>query len=510
MYSASTIDTDRKRQRLTRSQENRIRNVFPFLDLPGEIRNVIYEYALDTDVAQRLIQRYYERARHTTDKMRSTEAPLVWARAPPLFLLNKQIYHESNSIVPKRGITFDHGLLDLMEIQDFVPESLLRTVSSITINDSGHPLLQDNIIAQSWMGYITLLEQLADILSKGHNLKTLTISLANSELVPHVTTCWNASFGCGFRDTLKKACETLRRVRKVGSVTLHGIPERLAFHLKAHMESTPVTFFDLPREIRNMIYAEAADWSDISKQLSKTMKSWVDKTSHPAWPARTTPTVLLLNKQITAEAITVICKKPLVVDCPSDHGMQPQTQVPIMLELISPFTLKFVKHLVLNVNSWEWVYSLDHFLPHLASYNISCTSKYNHVTLAQHTSNLSLDGSPSPSTNDIHPCTIIYPTLAIIPALESLHLHFTDILKGRFLLDKDQRYPDTTLHLSLSGLAKIRGLQRVSFSGDLPHCYTNPLGMIMQAPCNVSLAALPRLMAIKGTGEVVDIEKDGL
>ena len=92
--------------------------------------------------------------------------------------------------------------------------------------------------------------------------------------------------------------------------------------------------------------------------------------------------------------------------------------------------------------------------------------------------------------------------------LKSMHLHINDDLKSRFLVDVRHQYPDSTIHTSLSKLAKIRGLSNVTFSGDLPPCYTVPLAKIMQTPASVKDADLPPLMAITHHGDLVDAGKD--
>lgn len=87
-------------------------------------------------------------------------------------------------------------------------------------------------------------------------------------------------------------------------------------------------FLRLARELRDMIYDYAADWNDINAAMSEfknarleaytedflhfnvnVMKSYDDKL-----PARTTPTILLLCRQITAEALDILRKKPLILN----------------------------------------------------------------------------------------------------------------------------------------------------------------------------------------------------
>ncbi|KAK3110345.1 hypothetical protein LTR53_015446 [Teratosphaeriaceae sp. CCFEE 6253] len=496
------LDLSLKHRYPSRLRERQIRAIFRFLDLPGEIRNIIYDLCVDVSAPQKLIARYYDEVRDTTD-IRKVEAPMVFIRTPHIFLINRQILTESRIFLRKRGLTFDHGLLDLADVTDFVKPGLLGNISSLTIDDTGHNLFQDNILAASWIGYMVLIQQLAGFLSKGHKLKTLKLIFDSPELVAHVTTCWHGQHTCGFRDHLRKTCEALRAVRNVGNVTLRGLPEPLGSDLKARMESAPISFFDLPGEIRNMIYSEALDWSDCSKQLARTMLRWSDKTASPPYPARSTPTVLLLNRQITAEALEILREKPLKIVCPQDHTTQKQAEMPNMLKLITPATLVHVRHLEIDIQSWQWVYSFDHFLPVFASAT-SAVIPSSTARIATHDFT-----AVNAAVHSLHQ-KIALPTLKAISqtALKTLKFRFTDNLKSSFLRDPTQQYPDSTLRLTLNHLAHIRGLEQASFVGDLPDCYTLPLAQIMQTPAHVDEAALPRLQVIKcRTGEAVDADE---
>jgi len=131
-------------------------------------------------------------------------------------------------------------LLDLADITEFVPKGLLRTVSSITVTDAGHGLFPRKIANHSWMGYLTLIEQLGEVLSKGHNLNNLTISLADDDLVPHVTACWNEAYKCDFRDSLRHALNSLRAVH---NIHCKFIPRPMQIHT-VH-KSSPVRLLQL-------------------------------------------------------------------------------------------------------------------------------------------------------------------------------------------------------------------------------------------------------------------------
>ena len=53
---------------ITRSYTHHVRSTFLFLDLPAEIRNLIYEFVIDVTPAQRLIDRYYHECKVSAPK----------------------------------------------------------------------------------------------------------------------------------------------------------------------------------------------------------------------------------------------------------------------------------------------------------------------------------------------------------------------------------------------------------------------------------------------------------
>ena len=359
----------------------------------------------------------------------------------------------------KCSATFEHGLFDARDVNAVVSENVLRNLSSLTITDKGHPLLERKILCQSWHGYIRLFENLARILAGRHTLKELTISLTDQGLKLHFDQCWERDWSCGFRESLNKAFEAMKNIRGVDNVILEGIPEEIAIALKSSMEAKPpVTFQELPREMRDLIYYHAMDWSDVSVKLAKTLATWTDKSKPPTYPQLTTPTVLLLNHQIHDEAIEVLHKKTLNIICPVKHSMQKVDQVPDITRFISTNTLQKVTKLNLVLESWEWMYALEKLLPVLAA-------KHN---------------------------------------LTYFELTFFDSLKERFLTAGVHAYPDSTLHLALSGLAKIRGVKEVTIRGDLPDCYIVPLIQIMQTATGMSIVL--KMEALTGNGMVVELD----
>lgn len=365
-------------------------------------------------------------------------------------------------------------MLDLKDVTDFIAPGLFRNVRAITITDAGHDLFQPNMLSPSWLGYVVLIEQVAGLLAVAdHHLQYFTISFKNPGILPHISLCWNAPFACGFRDTMRRACEALRRVHNIGHVTLVGFPPKLAEFLKPRMEGPALNFLDLPMELRLQIYGHCVDWSDVSIQLARTIARWEDRSQCPPYPPRTTPTILRLNRQIAVEALDVLRKKPLVIVCPARHDIQNQRLVPNILRFITPLTLRHVRHLVVHVNGWEWIYSLDDLLPVFAS-----------------------DGAATADGGGVG---------TKIHCLETFQLRFCDALKSRFLAQPHQSYPDQTLHRCIGKLATIRGMRMVKFEGDLPTCYTEPLAQLMRMNYGEAAGTLPALMAIQADGAVVPV-----
>ena len=427
---------------------------------------MIYELYIDDCAVEKFFDRYYKRIKNKSAHSKS-KPPKCNKQVPSIFLINRQIYNEAAGLISKKNIVFHHGMLGLSNITKVVSECLLQQVSSIIINVSGHKILQDNILRESWHGYMNILNQLSTLLSEGHKLKKLTIDLEDPDLIVHVTTCWDVGsngplgYKCDFRDHMTEAFEGLRSIRGVGQVTLKGFPACIAPDLKARMESKPIGFFDLPGEIRNMIYGYAANTSDVSTKLHNHMCSWLDRRlPMPDYPKKTTPTILLLNKRITSEALHVIRSKPLSINFSLYHELAKQPQVPFITGFVSEESLQQIEHLNLRLEKWEWVYSIESLVEAL---NV----KHN---------------------------------------LKSFHLYLRDSLKQKFMRGIGRYYPDKALHESVAGLKGIRGVGTVTIEGDLPEVYTVPLKKIMMSSKD-EMVVPPKPMGVGVAGEVVDVEE---
>ena len=167
---------------------------------------------------------------------------------------------------------------------------------------------------------------------------------------------------------------------------IHNIPLHLKtthfFFQKVHLvqlHNNMVSFLELPCELRDMIYAYAADWSDITVHIWKLQSHlyrW--STSQPSdpksclpqdsqldlpipddvWrsylPKLTTPTVLLLSRQIHAEAYAILRNKPLVLSHPIPTIRDPSNwETPLetsITHFITPFSLRKVSRMELHLS----------------------------------------------------------------------------------------------------------------------------------------------------------------
>ncbi len=117
---------------------------------------------------------------------------------------------------------------------------------------------------------MSLLSELSTLLADGHQLKKLVVDLRNEELTSHTFGCWHDNNYCDYRDQLRDALNNLRQIRGVGDVEIKGLDMDLALELKAHVESKPLSFLDLPGEVRNMVYSYSAGKLLVSHHIAYT------------------------------------------------------------------------------------------------------------------------------------------------------------------------------------------------------------------------------------------------
>ena len=138
-------------------------------------------------------------------------------------------------------------------------------------------------------------------------------------------------------------------------------------------------FLALPFEIRNSIYHHAVDWPDLSVPFQKMKANCLDtfevlKTTkdpkctfeQPGSLPFNTPTILLLNRQITSEALWVLHKKTLTIASPPPSPLQLAKPMDIT-EFIGEAVLLKVRHvkLVLDFKEYasrDWVKMVENLL----------------------------------------------------------------------------------------------------------------------------------------------------
>jgi hypothetical protein len=408
--------------------------IFPFLHLPGELRNEIYKHALgDFEGVAKVFEAAYKSltSREPNEKPEPYQTP---AKVPPtILLINKQVYHEAVYFLQHKSITFDHGLLHVSDVLSVISPHILRNLSSITINDTAHPIMQDEIQCASWHGYNRLLKQLTNILKDGHRLKQFTIDFTDPELVHHVKACaWNSGSNCDFAKHLAKEMGRMSQVRGVVNVTLRGLNPKLSAKLKTRMESRKLTFFDLPDNIRKIIYSHAADWNDASRAFKRVLTGWRDADKAVHTPRRSTPTILLLNRQVTSDALKILHEKAFTVTIPNDwrFSISGLTPFDLLASCITTPTLRTVKNLHITIEHWGPLIASDgDFLTPFA-----------------------------------HPSS----------KLQHLRMNFID----RFVPRMKHNAADVH-RFHLSPFASVRGLEEVVIEGDLPLVIADQIGRVM-------------------------------
>lgn len=135
-------------------------------------------------------------------------------------------------------------------------------------------------------------------------------------------------------------------------------------------------FLRLPPELRMRIYDYALDWPDMQQSFARVQKQcttleqlWVTCQRPrcvflgPRIETVTTPTMLLLNRQIYHEAITILHDKPLVFMSPPPHSSQ-LGRVLDITKFIGEATLQNVAHVVLKMNLGvdSWLKTIERLL----------------------------------------------------------------------------------------------------------------------------------------------------
>lgn len=127
---------------------------------------------------------------------------------------------------------------------------------------------------------------------------------------------------------------------------------------KAERSNSPVGFLSLPRELRDIIYEYSLNYDGFQRAIDNFNSLFPSPrsalTSHTVIPQRLqTPNVLLLNRQVYAEASKVLFTRTLQIDRPivamdfEGHGIT-------LRNAISHATLARIRHVRFDLSIWHF------------------------------------------------------------------------------------------------------------------------------------------------------------
>jgi hypothetical protein len=122
-------------------------------------------------------------------------------------------------------------------------------------------------------------------------------------------------------------------------------------------------FLALSAELRNAIYEYAVDWPDLSntfERIAPDQEILYDQESFkrlplctfpkPHFDQKTTPSLLLVNRQIFAEALEILYMKPLVLTSTPPYIPQLAKPMDLCDEFIGEATLQRLRFVVLRMD----------------------------------------------------------------------------------------------------------------------------------------------------------------
>lgn len=402
--------------------------VFPFQKLPPEIRNMIYELALDFDSLHGYFRLYIEkmneahRAEVHPDKI---SPPHVHVHTPGILLVNREISHEARSVLYRKPLVFSNGLIKA-HLSDIMSEELITRVTHLRIDDAGGDLLEKKFRGAPFLGYLNLFKELSGLLKGPHSLKSLEIEIQNADFAWHLTHCLNnpRHYYCGMNGFVNKGKTFLRRIHGIQNVTLKGVfTQSIINDVISELQAPASPFLRLPGELRNQIYDGLLNWNEASNRFNKRIQAQITLNADRLMPPqKRTPSILLLNRQITSEARAILHKKPIVIDFKIDPQrlVLKNKKLPSLFNFFSRGVFQTAPRVVLKMNHSAYAA----VIPELAK---AWEEKHN---------------------------------------LRRFKLHFIDDLKNTFL-NGGSFYPDENMSRKVSSLAKVRGVRSASITGSL-------------------------------------------
>ncbi|KAK8189088.1 hypothetical protein HDK77DRAFT_427601 [Phyllosticta capitalensis] len=328
---------------VTRSKAALMRAQFPFLRLPAELRNIVYEFTLDFDGVQDVVNKHYEA--HITD-----DGYIPWSDlyTPAILLVNKQIYREARFVLHRQVLTIPHSTTPNADITDVISRPLLQKLRKVNITrDLSHG---ENHVWCDMLEYFQLIKSAVGIWDEQHHLQELTIDLHADVVLTHLDVC-PASGHCYFLDEIKMLVEAITTLRGIKKVHIGGF---LAPHAKNALELMslpPAYLLKAPAKVRQRIIGYVLDWNDANSALVNANRSIdgpdPERLTRMA-PPLTTPSLLLTNKQLLKEADRYLKDRPFTISAPPPRSTAPGTKID---NFIAKYTLQHVEHLRLDIHS---------------------------------------------------------------------------------------------------------------------------------------------------------------
>ncbi|KAK7541140.1 uncharacterized protein J3D65DRAFT_665867 [Phyllosticta citribraziliensis] len=343
---------------LTRSKAALMRTQFPFLLLPAELRNVVYELALDFEGVVRTVNKHYEA--HVQDV-----GYMHWKdlSTPGILMANKQISREALYVLHRQTLTIPHSTTPNTHITDIACRALLQNVRKVNITrDLRHG---ENHIWCDLLEFFQIIRSAVEVWNEDHHLQELTIDLNAAGVMSHLNTC-PQSGRCYFLDEIKMLMETIQTLRGIKKVTIGGFLALHAHHALDLMKLPPAYLLKIPEQVRQRILGFVLDWNDADRALVRANRAvgapGSERLSRME-PPITTPSIVLTNQQLSKEADMFLKVKPLTISAPPPRSTAPGTKID---NFITKTTLQQVRHLRLNIHShgsrntlqdWKYLFS---------------------------------------------------------------------------------------------------------------------------------------------------------
>ncbi|KAJ9627779.1 hypothetical protein H2203_002996 [Taxawa tesnikishii (nom. ined.)] len=301
---------------------------------------MIYDLLLDFNGIHTFFDRYIkELEQRLAKRSRKDRSDVHFCKhrivSPPILRVNKQIFLEASFILYNKPLVFSHSLIK-QRATNLVSEELIQNITHLRINDSRCDIVDERF---KWVfhGYVSLFEQLADELEKGHCLKQFEVVIKNEEFEWHQKVCCNARMpndNCGMIDFVVRVGDALKRIRGVKNVHLEGVlPEPMLEEIKHVMQSGSSPLLRLPVRIQWKIFDHVLDRTDASEQLNKRLLTMQNSGSSP----QATENVMKDTARMTymAEELHVLSQPPSGVAWPVGLPRRPVTHKYTVQELLS-------------------------------------------------------------------------------------------------------------------------------------------------------------------------------